>query len=263
MRTRAQTLQAGKPPVGTPGGTPAAAAAAAGRTTPAVRSRSAFGGAAARSRHGARAAAAGGGGLRSEPTSPRGSASVADSEACMLDELLEGAGSGGGGGGSSDNIRVFVRVRPANAREQGSTAEAPRSCVSISGGRMVVLSDPARPEPFIASFDRVFDPEAGQEEVFSAVGAQMVDNCMAGGRWQKRGRLSSACGSCLHLAGGSCSQACRPTSLLLLHHLYACLPASLQASTRPYLCMARQGRARPTPSPEMRSGRRRGPWRSR
>ena len=181
----------------------------------------------------------------------------------MLDELLEGAGSGGGGGGSSDNIRVFVRVRPANAREQGSTAEAPRSCVSISGGRMVVLSDPARPEPFIASFDRVFDPEAGQEEVFSAVGAQMVDNCMAGGRWQKRGRLSSACGSCLHLAGGSCSQACRPTSLLLLHHLYACLPASLQASTRPYLCMARQGRARPTPSPEMRSGRRRGPWRSR
>jgi hypothetical protein len=117
----------------------------------------------------------------------------------MLDELLEGSG----GGGSSDNIRVFVRVRPANAREQGSTAEAPRSCVSISGGRMVVLSDPARPEPFIASFDHVFDPEAGQEEVFSAVGAQMVDNCMAGGRWQRRWRLASTCNSCLHMAGGS------------------------------------------------------------
>lgn len=114
--------------------------------------------------------------------------SLADSLSALDDLLPPGedaaaVSSGISGPSDKDNIRVFVRVRPLSARERGSAGAASRACVSCppgGGGRVVVLADPAKPEPFMATFDRVLGPEEGQEEVFAAVGEQMVDNVMAG-----------------------------------------------------------------------------------
>ncbi|EFN50818.1 hypothetical protein CHLNCDRAFT_59403 [Chlorella variabilis] len=111
--------------------------------------------------------------------------SLADSLSALDDLLPPGedaaaVSSGISGPSDKDNIRVFVRVRPLSARERGSAGAASRACVSCppgGGGRVVVLADPAKPEPFMATFDRVLGPEEGQEEVFAAVGEQMVDNC--------------------------------------------------------------------------------------
>ncbi|KAI7836017.1 hypothetical protein COHA_010101 [Chlorella ohadii] len=172
---------------GPSGGTPGA------RGTPfgsAIRSRIP----ATRSRIGAGARAA----CQSEPSSPRGASSgslLGEDGPVLLDELLPpglpgegdgfwaavGAGGGGASGAptpsSSDNIRVYVRVRPPSSREEANGAQP---CLDVLGGQTVVLSDASRPDPFTATFDRVFGPEAGQEELFAAVGAQMVENCMAG-----------------------------------------------------------------------------------
>ncbi|PRW20240.1 phragmoplast orienting kinesin-1 isoform X1 [Chlorella sorokiniana] len=146
---------------------------------------------ATRSRIGAAARAA----SQSEPNSPRGASSgslLGEDGPALLDELLppglpgEGesfwAAVGAGGSGaptpsSSDNIRVYVRVRPPSSRE--AAAGVP-PCLDVLGGQTVVLSEAGRLDPFTATFDRVFGPEAGQEEVYAAVGAQMVENCLAG-----------------------------------------------------------------------------------
>ncbi|KAK2079949.1 hypothetical protein QBZ16_002344 [Prototheca wickerhamii] len=74
-------------------------------------------------------------------------------------------------------VRVMVRVRPLSGRERSSTA-AP--AVSLSGPRTVVLTDPLRAESVVRSYDRVFGPEAPQEEVFQAVGLPAVEHCLAG-----------------------------------------------------------------------------------
>lgn len=100
--------------------------------------------------------------------------------------------------------QVYVRVRSPNAREVAAGAPA---CVSIQGGgRSLVLAEAGRPEPLVATFDRVLGPEAGQEAVYGAVGAQMVDNVMAGecvmGGWcQTEGRAGGT-GAAQQKGGG-------------------------------------------------------------
>ncbi|KAL4451341.1 hypothetical protein ABPG77_009413 [Micractinium sp. CCAP 211/92] len=169
---------------GTPGG---CAGTPGGSRTPA-RSRSNLAGAAARPRLPARAP----GGIHSEPCSPRTAADASLANSCdgleadlpALSPYDDTCSTGGPNAGTSpaDAIRVFVRVRPLSERELAAGGTAARACVSVAQERAVVLADPARAgqEPFVASFDRVFGPEAGQGEVYAAVGAQMVHNCMAG-----------------------------------------------------------------------------------
>lgn len=153
------------------GGTPGGAA----RGTPSFRSRLPS----SRARLGARA------GAHSEPSSPRGAPSGsllgADSLADpLLDELLPpGEELAAPSPAAADTVRVYVRVRPPNEREAGAGAPA---CVSIQQQRAVVLAEAGRPEPYAATFDRVFAPEEGQGAVFEAVGAQAVEHCMAGER---------------------------------------------------------------------------------
>ena len=175
-------------PTATPGagaGTPAT-----GRTP--LRTRSGLPSRSERSRAAARACA----GVHSEPSSPRGFSTAVASAACSsladslggaLEDLLLSPPDDAPtplslGSAAPDrldnNIHVFVRVRPSAAR----------TCVSCPpGGHVVVLADPCKPEPFTATFDGVLGPAAGQEEVYAAVGAQMVDNVMQGG-WPGRAR---------------------------------------------------------------------------
>jgi hypothetical protein len=240
-----------------PGGTPGAA------RTPSLRGRSGIppvpvGG---RSDRGRAAGARGSNGVLSEPASPRCGVPAAAAPAGLLgladslEELLP-PGEDGGPAASTDNVRVFVRVRPLNAREQEGGGAAARACVSCPpGGRVVVLCEGGRLDPLSATFDRVFGPEEGQEEVFAAVGAQMVDNCMAGGHARGAGAGSS----------GSTGQRCARrrgrlpgTSKAVSARLCASTP--LQASTPASLSTARRAPAKRTPSRGRRRGARRAAW---
>ncbi|PSC70673.1 Kinesin KIF15 [Micractinium conductrix] len=164
------------PRKGRPGGgtaTPGASCTpgvGAGGRTPSVRSRSIFFGA----QH-ARAARTG---VRSEPCSPRGP-SLGDS--CDgLEGLLPRGLHLGEDAPTSDTISVYVRVRPLSDRENAAGGAAARQCVQVAQERAVVLSDSTRSEPYVASYDRVFGPDAVQDEIYAAVGEQAVNNCLAG-----------------------------------------------------------------------------------
>ncbi|KAL4857579.1 Kinesin-like protein KIN-12E [Chlorella vulgaris] len=126
-------------------------------------------------------------GIHSEPSSPRAAPAcpgLADSLPSLpstLDYLLPPGDDSTCG---SDNVKVYVRVRPLNTRggsgDGGPAAKACLTCPPGGGRRTVLLADASRSEPYTATFDRVFGPEEGQQQVFEAVGAQLVENCMAG-----------------------------------------------------------------------------------
>lgn len=116
---------------------------------------------------------------RSEPTTPRGSRPSSlegsDTSSNLADRLglLDEEGSR-----TADNVRVLVRVRPLNEREQQDAGS--KVCVTTNG-QAVVFSDPSRAsEPFVQGFDGVFGPEAGQEEVHRVAGISAVEHCLAG-----------------------------------------------------------------------------------
>jgi kinesin family member 15 len=80
-----------------------------------------------------------------------------------------------------DAVKVVVRVRPVSDREADNAAGGgERRCLSCPDGRAVSLADPSRPEPFVATFDRVLDELSTQEDVYEAAGAAVVDHCIAG-----------------------------------------------------------------------------------
>ena len=117
-------------------------------------------------------------GVRSEPCSPRGP-SLGDS--CDgLEGLLPRGLHLGEDAPTSDTISVYVRVRPLSDRENAAGGAAARQCVQVAQERAVVLSDSTRSEPYVASYDRVFGPDAVQDEIYAAVGEQAVNNCLAG-----------------------------------------------------------------------------------
>lgn len=66
-----------------------------------------------------------------------------------------------------EGIRVMVRVRPLNGRERGVDMEAAGASLAVQGTATVVLSDPCRNEPLVKSYDHVFGPDCGQEDVFA------------------------------------------------------------------------------------------------
>jgi hypothetical protein len=73
---------------------------------------------------------------------------------------------------------VYVRVRPPSERERHEVGD--RLCLTTSGDRTVVHSDPARPDVFVKTFDHVFTPDTRQDEVFQVAGVEAVENCLQG-----------------------------------------------------------------------------------
>ncbi|KAL6784692.1 hypothetical protein ACKKBF_B02815 [Auxenochlorella protothecoides x Auxenochlorella symbiontica] len=90
---------------------------------------------------------------------------------CVDDASGEEVASGGEG------VRVMVRVRPPNRREQ---REGGAPALSLVGPRTLVLTEPSRLEPVVKSYDHVFGCESTQEEVYAVAGAPVVEHCMAG-----------------------------------------------------------------------------------
>jgi hypothetical protein len=77
----------------------------------------------------------------------------------------------------TDNIRVMVRIRPPNSKEQ---TEAGKSCVWVSENNVqtVVLDGHQKSKQF--TFDWAGGPNTRQEDLFDFIGRQMVDSCLEG-----------------------------------------------------------------------------------
>lgn len=84
--------------------------------------------------------------------------------------------------GGDDAIKVVVRVRPLNEREQNSRCFSEAEIVSIPDSNSTIsVMDPSKgTESCRISVDRALGAGTSQEEVFAEVGSSMVDHCMAG-----------------------------------------------------------------------------------
>jgi kinesin family member 15 len=77
---------------------------------------------------------------------------------------------------SSENVRVYVRVRPASSREKDMGFQ---SCVQVQpDGKSLAIN--TRPEPRSFHYDHVADVDSTQDEVFQKVGKPITDTCMSG-----------------------------------------------------------------------------------
>lgn len=76
----------------------------------------------------------------------------------------------------ADNIRVFVRVRPASARESSQTSREAVVRVDVAASAVHLLGQP--PRSF--SFDGVLGDTSSQEDVFHFVGAGAGEACLTG-----------------------------------------------------------------------------------
>ena len=93
-----------------------------------------------------------------------------------------GSGGNGAGGryapGAGDNVRVVVRVRPPSATELADPNHY--ACAATPNTQEIVLALPGGRDAARFAFDEVLPEATGQAEVFEAVGAPAVDNCLSG-----------------------------------------------------------------------------------
>ncbi|KAK3263260.1 hypothetical protein CYMTET_27925, partial [Cymbomonas tetramitiformis] len=75
----------------------------------------------------------------------------------------------------SENVKVVIRVRPLNSRENETGGD---SCLQVSGTHSLRLL--AHPEPQQFTFDHVASNSTTQEALFRVAGRPIVDNCLAG-----------------------------------------------------------------------------------
>jgi len=75
---------------------------------------------------------------------------------------------------TSECVRVVIRIRPLNEREQNT---AP--CLEVGdGGRNIVVNDQGNARKF--TFDSIFPIDGKQEDVFRNVAKPIIDSCLAG-----------------------------------------------------------------------------------
>ena len=74
-------------------------------------------------------------------------------------------------GGGLQSIKVVVRVRPMNSKEQ---AQKEKTATTVDSGRAEVFAG----KPF--TFDRAFGPDATQEAVYAACAKNLVENVING-----------------------------------------------------------------------------------
>jgi len=80
----------------------------------------------------------------------------------------------------SDNIQVFIRVRPLNAREE---AEDNKSCLYLDRKRhtrLVVDPKDGKTESKPFHFDWIAGESSTQQEIFEVIGKPMADTCLQG-----------------------------------------------------------------------------------
>jgi hypothetical protein len=75
---------------------------------------------------------------------------------------------------AAENIKVLVRVRPANEREMEAGSGVYRKSVEVSGNALTYEGA----KPF--TFDGCCDEDSTQEQIFEQVGKPMTDSCIDG-----------------------------------------------------------------------------------
>ena len=75
---------------------------------------------------------------------------------------------------AEENIKVLVRVRPANESEVAEGNGAYRKSVEVSGNCLTYEGA----KPF--AFDGCCDEDSTQEQIFEQVGRPMTDSCLDG-----------------------------------------------------------------------------------
>lgn len=75
---------------------------------------------------------------------------------------------------SSECVRVVIRIRPLNEREQNTVP-----CLEVGdGGRNIIVNDQGNSRKF--TFDSIFPIDGKQEDVFRNVAKPIIDSCLAG-----------------------------------------------------------------------------------
>ncbi|EME27355.1 Kinesin-like protein KIF15 [Galdieria sulphuraria] len=75
---------------------------------------------------------------------------------------------------TSECVRVVIRIRPLNEREQNTLP-----CLEVGdGGRNIVVNDQGNAKKF--TFDSIFPIDGKQEDVFRNVAKPIIDSCLAG-----------------------------------------------------------------------------------
>jgi hypothetical protein len=116
------------------------------------------------------------------------------------------------------NIRVYVRVRPLNARELSTGASAAAPCLSVvpaassaagsattsssSASTTKLVQLHAKPDARLFAFDEVADERASQADVFERVGRPITEACLAGYNGTIFGQTNAQLRRCdtMHLA---------------------------------------------------------------
>ena len=74
-----------------------------------------------------------------------------------------------------DNVKVAIRIRPLNDKEQ---QESGSLCLNVIESKTIMLE--SKPEPKSFTYDNVADEKISQEEVFEIVGKPITASCMRG-----------------------------------------------------------------------------------
>lgn len=102
----------------------------------------------------------------------------------VLDNTSELAASTNGTVMATENIKIFLRVRPFLAREDGDGAAGGArrpSAVQLSSDGSPVVSVISRGQVAeVFEYDAVGGPETPQEEVFETVAQPITENCLQG-----------------------------------------------------------------------------------
>lgn len=78
---------------------------------------------------------------------------------------------------AAECVRVAVRCRPLSERERADR-QAEVVAVDAAAAQVTLRAAGEAPRPF--TFDRAFGPEAGQDEVYEAMAAPLVESALAG-----------------------------------------------------------------------------------
>lgn len=115
--------------------------------------------------------------------------SYANQEMSSLDAISELNGGSSNGTHATENIKIFLRVRPFLAREDGDVAAGGNgagagrrpSAVQLSSDGSPVVSVVNRGQVAeVFEYDAVGGPESSQEEVFETVARPITENCLQG-----------------------------------------------------------------------------------
>jgi len=87
--------------------------------------------------------------------------------------------AGAGGASTDETVKVAVRCRPPNSKEE---REGRKNCVDVNGALgQVAIRNPADPSDVKTfTFDNVYDPDSIQKSLYEETAFPLVENVLSG-----------------------------------------------------------------------------------